>query len=330
MALIDVAIREFNDKDYDVLETAFNDDIFSFLNYVNKKGRIEELAWEDADDYINKICLWMLKNRPDLFDKYALNEIGDVTYENGKWYYVNSDKGELSKLFCRDRDYSQESIETILNGEYENNWYYESDLDLHSNVIDDLNEKNIDLLIDKLMNELSGVKIEYSDSELLETIATEQGHSDYVTVDKEILKRILNDSKATEEVLEQAPDTEGDLRNLYGIAHSTAWESELYDEIWGELETYFEGHGEYSTIPSTFDKNKSIQVWKIPLVDFYGILETYLQENINYADRGITYYGNILDMIDEENECLRIRVPDYPSWSKIKENLNEYFGDYIY
>lgn len=51
MAFIDVAIREFNERDYDILETAFNDDVFSFLDYVNKKGRIEELAWEDADDY---------------------------------------------------------------------------------------------------------------------------------------------------------------------------------------------------------------------------------------------------------------------------------------
>ena len=329
MAFIDVAIREFNERDYDILETAFNDDVFSFLNYVNKKGRIEELAWEDADDYLNYICLWMLRNKPELSKQYVLNSLNDVTYEDGKWYYTDSDRGELSKLFCRDRDFSQNSIKEILDGEYDNHWWYESDLDLHSSVIDDLNEKNINLLIDKLNDELSGVRIGYDNSDLLETIAEEQGHPEYVIVDKENLKTILKDSSATKEILEEAPDTEGNLRNLYSTAHSNAWESDLYEEIWGELETYFEGHGEYTTKPSTFDKNKMVQTWKIPINDLYGILENYLQENVRYNDRTLLYYGNLLNIIDEENECLRIRVPDYPSWTKIKENLNEYFGDYI-
>lgn len=330
MALIDVVIREFNSKDYDLIETAFGDDIESFLNFVNKKGRIEELAWEDAEDYLNAICIWMLRKRPDLFDKYILNALSDVTYEDGKWYYTDSDKGDLSKLFCHDRDISQDTIRAILEGEYDSNWYYDDYLDLHSSVIDDLNDKNIDLLIDKLMDELSGVQINYDDSELLESIAEEQGHPDYVTVDKENIRTILKDSSATKEILDSAPDTEGNLRNLYSISHSNAWESEIYDSVWSELETYFEGHGEYTTKPSTFDKNKMVQVWKVPINDLYGIVENYLQENIRYNDRNLDYYGNIIDIIDEENECLRIRVPDYPSWSKIKENLNDYFGDYIY
>ena len=44
MALIDLAIKDFNEGDYDLIETAFNGDIFSFFNYANKRGKPPPLA----------------------------------------------------------------------------------------------------------------------------------------------------------------------------------------------------------------------------------------------------------------------------------------------
>ena len=48
MAFIDLVIQDFNEGDYDLLETAFNGDANAFFNYANKKGKIEEII---ADDY---------------------------------------------------------------------------------------------------------------------------------------------------------------------------------------------------------------------------------------------------------------------------------------
>ena len=41
MAFIDLVIQDFNEGDYDLLETSFNGDANAFFNYANKKGKIE-------------------------------------------------------------------------------------------------------------------------------------------------------------------------------------------------------------------------------------------------------------------------------------------------
>jgi len=48
MAFIDLAIKDFNMGDYDLIETAFNGDVYAFFNYADKKGKFEEIV---ADDY---------------------------------------------------------------------------------------------------------------------------------------------------------------------------------------------------------------------------------------------------------------------------------------
>lgn len=328
MAFIDLVIKDFNEGDYDLLETAFNGDVNSFFNYANKKGKFEEIIADDYNhnDYENYYNLWVSENKPELFRKIIEDKISDVKYIDGKWYFVSSDKSDFALLYCDSRDISRSTIESILSGEYDAFDYWDSDLDIYDNVIEDLNDENKKNLIERLLEELKDTKITPS-TDLLEEIATEQGHDDFVSLDTVSLKKIIDDKDSIKEIIPD--DLESELVSLYWSSYRTAYEDELYESIWGELDSLFEGNGEWTETSSAFDKNKIIQKFQIPFIDLESIVRDYLSENIRYRDRTLEYWGNILDIINDSQDCLRVRVPEYAGWTETKENINSFYNDYI-
>ena len=38
---------------------------------------------------------------------------------------------------------------------------------------------------------------------------------------------------------------------------------------------------------------------------------------------------NIINIIDDTHECLRVRVPEYAGWTETKQNINSLYNDYI-
>jgi hypothetical protein len=152
MAFIDLAIKDFNMGDYDLIETAFNGDVYAFFNYADKKGKFEEIVADDYshNDYENDYSLWVSKNKPELFRKLIEDKLSDVKYIDGKWYFVSSDKSDLSKLYCDSRDISRSVINAVLTGEYDAFDYWDSELDVYDNVIEDLNDENKKNLIERL------------------------------------------------------------------------------------------------------------------------------------------------------------------------------------
>ena len=328
MALIDLAIKDFNEGDYDLIETAFNGDIFSFFNYANKRGKFDEIIADDYNhnDYENDYTLWVSNNKPEIFRKLIEDKLSDVKYIDGKWYFITSDRGDLSKLYCDSRDISRETIESILSGEYDSSDYWDSGIDVYDNVIDDLNDENKQTLIERLLEELKDEKITPS-TDLLEEIASSQGHDEYVSLDTETLNRIIDDKDSIKEILPD--DLNSELVSLYWSAYNAAYEDELYKSIWGELDFIFEGNGEWTQTPSPFDKNKFTEKFEIPFIDLVSIVKDYLEDNLGHIDRTLEYWGNIIDMIDDTHDCLRVRVPEYADWTDTKKNINYLYNDYI-
>lgn len=327
MAFIDLVIKDFNEGDYDLLETAFNGDANAFFNYANKKGKFEEIIADDYNhnDYENDYSLWVSNNKPEIFRKIIEDKLSDVTYIDGKWYFITSDRGDLSKLYCDDRDIGRNTIESILSGEYDSSDYWDS-IDVYDNVIDDLNNQNKQTLIERLLEELKDEEITPS-TDLLKEIASSQGHDEYVSLDTETLSRIINDKESIKEILPD--DLESELVSLYWSAYNAAYEDELYESIWGELDSIFEGNGEWTQTPSPYDKNKFTQKFQIPFIDLESIVKDYLEDNLRYKDRTLEYWGNIINIIDDTHECLRVRVPEYAGWTETKQNINSLYNDYI-
>lgn len=328
MAFIDLVIQDFNEGDYDLLETAFNGDVNAFFNYVNKKGKFEEIIADDYNhnDYENDYSLWVSNNKPEIFRKLIEDKLSDVKYIDGKWYFITSDREDLSKLYCDDRDIGRNTIESILSGEYDSGDYWYSEIDVYDNVIDDLNDQNKQTLIERLLEELKDEEILPS-TDLLKEIASSQGHDEYVSLDTETLSRIINDKKSIKEILPD--DLDSELVSLYWNAYNVAYEDELYESIWGELDSIFEGNGEWTQTPSPYDKNKFTQKFQIPFIDLESIVKDYLEDNLGYKDRTLEYWGNIINIIDDTHECLRVRVPEYAGWTETKQNINSLYNDYI-
>ena len=164
-------------------------------------------------------------------------------------------------------------------------------------------------------------------TDLLKEIASSQGHDEYVSLDTETLSRIINDKESIKEILPD--DLDSELVSLYWIAYNVAYEDELYESIWGELDSIFEGNGEWTQTPSPYDKNKFTQKFQIPFIDLESIVKDYLEDNLGHIDRTLEYWGNIINIIDDTHECLRVRVPEYAGWTETKQNINSLYNDYI-
>mgnify|MGYP006875002216 CR=1 FL=1 len=135
----------------------------------------------------------MKKLIENILRQYVLESLSDVTYENGNYYVTLNDRGNLSYLFCDTRNSIKPStVSDILDGEYD--MYFDNTTDdVYRDVIEVLEPDKLKYLAEKIIAEVSNEPIS-SETELLEEIAQEQGHPDYVTLSTDLLlNKIFND-----------------------------------------------------------------------------------------------------------------------------------------
>jgi hypothetical protein len=170
-----------------------------------------------------------------------------------------------------------------------------------------------------------------ADTDELELIASEQGHPEYVEVDMENVKRIIDDEETMKELLdEQLSDLKSELYSIHSSAYNSAYEEEVWAEIWSELGTYFEGDGEWISKSHPYKKNTEIQYFKIPIKDFDAQVNDYLFNNKGYGNTGtLEFHGSFIEIMKEDRDCLGAQSPDYPDSRKVDKNINTYFKEYI-
>lgn len=330
---IDDIIEMFNNNDFDV-ERYFND-YETFFNMLKKRGRMGDIDPKnaaDGGDWQNEYLLWLYDNDKENYYKWIQSLLNDVVIENGKAYLELSDRGDLARLFCKnDRNgLSRDTIEEILNGE--SNWepYYDTTDNVYRDVIEELTPENDKTLQEYIVNDLKGEQISPETSEL-ELIASEQGHPEYVEVNMENVKRIIDDEETMKELLNnQLGDLKSELYSIHSSSYNSAYEEELWKSIWNELEEYVIGPGEWITKPHPYKKNTEIQYNKIPLTNFETDINDYLHNNKGYGNSGtLEYHGSFIAIMAEDRDCLSVHAPDYPDFRKVDKNINMYFKDYI-
>lgn len=311
----------------------------SFLNYIGRKGLIHELDIInnelEFEDEVNKIALAIKEHNPEKFREYVLESLSDVTYENGEYYVTLNDKSKLAYLFCDSgrNGMSQSTISEILDGEWDFDFWDTTD-NVYRDVIQELNKDNLIYLSKKISEELSDVEVE-PETELLEEIAEEQGHPEYVSLTPELIHdRIFNDENSTKSILNETNNIKSDLHSLHNRAYASAYEDEVYSGIMDELETFFDmRYSEWVTVPSSVNPNKSHIYFKVKITNFDSEISDYLNNAKNYSEP-LSNYGDYLSILSENISygsinCLNYYAPDYADWSKTKENINELFGDYL-
>jgi len=326
-------IEKFNNNDLNV-EKYFND-YETFFNMLKKRGLMGEVDPKNADGgehWQNDYLLWLYENDRENYYKWIQTLLGDVVIENGKAYLEITDRGDLARLFCKnDRNgLSRDSVESILNGDSDWEPYWNTTEDVYSDVIEELTPENDKRLQEYIVNILEGQEVTGLSDEL-QLIASEQGHPDYVEVNMENVKRIVDDKESMNELLNgRLYELKSELYSIHSSSYNAAYEDDIYRSIWYELQPYVIGPGEWLTKPHPYKKNTEIQYNKLPLTDFENDINDYLKNNRGYGSSGtLEYHGSFITIMAEDRDCLSIHVPDYPDSRKVDKNINEYFKDYI-
>ena len=328
----DEIIEMFNNNDLDV-EKYFNN-YDTFFNILKKRGLMGEIDPKNASgaqNWQNAYLLWLYEHNKELYYRWIQELLNDVVFKDGKAYLELQNRGDLAKLFCKGRnDVSRDTIEAVLSGESDWEPYWDTTDNIYRDVVEELTPENDKHLGEIIVAMLKDIEIP-ADTEELELIAEEQGHPSYVIVTNENVKRIIDNEETMNELLDnQLEEIKSNLISIHNYAYNAAYESDVWDEIWNELGKYIIGSGEFISKPHPYKKNTEIQYFVVPLTDFENQINDYLYNNMNYGSSGtLEYHGGFIEIMADDQECLSIRVPDYPDFRKVDKNINLFFNDYI-
>ena len=329
------ALEDFNNGEFDKWLQIFGSyDVWFRL--LKKRGLLDEIDPHNTSDHEvwqNEYLLWLYESDKESYYKWVVRFLEDIIFENGKPYLEISERGDLSKLFCDGNryDFSRDTIESILTGDgdvFER--YWDTTDNVYRDVIEELTPENNKTLSEHIVTELKGKKI-FPETTELELIASEQGHPEYFEINSENVMRIIKDEDSMKELLgDQLSELRGTLYSIHSSAYNSAYEEEVYNDVWDELSNYFEGTGEWVSQPHPYKKNTEIQYFRVPIRNFESDVNNYLYNNKGYGNSGtLEYHGSYIGIMSEDRDCLSLRVSDYPDSRKVDKYINEFFKDYI-
>jgi hypothetical protein len=337
-------IDEFNSGDFETLMGIFSN-VEQILTYFHKQKVLEYVDPFDGDldDYQLEILNFLFNNLNDKSTmKYVVSQLSDVEVKDDGYYLQLSDKSDLCQLF---KSYGgreiapRDIVESLFN---DDNWEHFSDTteDIYDDVIEVLTPENIERLKTHILDTLTNWKIEVDDEspDLFNEYVDDEGIF-YIT--PENVGDVIGNKKSFMYLLDNdyLPDVTGNLYGIHYNAYNQAYESEIYDDVMSELETFFDVRtSKWITLPSSvnpeilrefyeikFKPNEVVNSIKKYVADTnnWG----YYQNNIDYIGGWLTLMDNLMESGDEN--WLDFRVSDYADWTLTKKYINEMFPDYI-
>jgi len=331
------ALDRFNYEGWEAIEPFFQS-FEAFYNFLVKNGLDEELDFKSIpDEYENMYMSVMLNHNPQKTLKYITDELlTDVDEEGGEYYLRLNDREELSRLFYESRNESARAAAKAVLGEDFWEPFWETTDNIYRDVYEELVPENKERLYVAILDKLKGQKIE-PNTELLDVVAEEQGHPEYVELTIDVLRKVMGDDDTGEYILRQAEDVRQSLHQLHSTSYNDAYQSEVWNDVWSELGRFFDG--KIIETPKQVKRADGSEITrydtKIKIKDFPGIMRKYMDEygssDYNMDRLGYDYFLPTLEKMMDESvyEYLDFRVPDYPDSRKVDENINEMFGDYI-
>jgi len=328
-------VDDFNDNEHDQIIDLFGD-IETFFEALKGKDLLH-LIDPESDGNENWVNDWLLylynAGHKESFYIYVTNFLDDVELKNGKFYFESRNKEDLAYVFCDGNRYSSRDIaERVLDDDGD---YYEpydnTTNDVYNDVIEELTPQNLQKLCDLILFELKDVNVE-TETELLENIAEEQNHPEYVIVDNNNVRQIVEDEETMNFLLKNhLSEIKSNLYSAHHSAFNSAYNDEVWEEVWSELQTYFIGKGEYvSKQVSWKEPEKTVEYFQIEIANFESNIMDYLENNKPYGNSGtLQYQGTYVNILQQDFECLKLGLPDYPDSRKVDKYLNEYFNDYL-
>jgi hypothetical protein len=360
-------IIDFNDGDFDETLRPFFGNFINFLKYANKHDFIDELHLDNipADEFKeslnyfdsigkvanldyneveenlkNGLLLYQLEKNPKETLEFIIdNLITDVYSMNGGYYLHIDDREELANLFeSGGRDYGPYEYAKSVLGEDIWEPYSDTTSDIYGDVIDELNDKNKTILAEYIIRNIGDQEfsLEEYDNELFSEFSNEQGTEGSFQITNDNVMRLIDDKDAMTEMLNgELSDLDSELYNIHSNAYNSSYETEVYNDVWNELSTYFRPKS-WETVEKTRRDGVKVYLEYLQINNFYNIVYDFLilNEGGSYNESFMEYFGNLIGIMsslmeDGEYNWLSFRIPDYADWDLTKKYINEFLPDYI-
>ncbi len=318
-------IEFFEEGEYDEIrsfvQSVFNDDYESFYDFLKSKTKIDDKLVDEffIEEIPNQHLKIMYERNPQTTMNYIVdNFLGDVQ-KIGEEYFMTIGREDLSNFFDdRGRNGTARDVAKRVLGDESGEWYYDSYIELE-NIISELNKTNFEKLKTRFLEKNEGKNFNEE------------------TITKELVDE-MDSNDISEAIKELDVDLSSELQNLYSSAENYAYEGELYDLVYRELQEFFgyEDFGKwenqsYKRIDGEVINKEVFRVNVTKLLD--RVIPEYLNMHLTEPDNQLEYQGNLEyvlnDLFDEGEDRLDFRIPEYPDYSRTRENINDLFADYI-
>ena len=318
-------IEFFEEGEYDEIrsfvQSVFNDDYESFYDFLKSKTKIDDKLVDEffIEEIPNQHLKIMYERNPQTTMNYIVdNFLGDVQ-KIGEEYFMTIGREDLSNFFDdRGRNGTARDVAKRVLGDESGEWYYDTYIKLE-NIISELNKTNFEKLKTRFLEKNEGKNFNEE------------------TITKELVDE-MDSNDISEAIKELDVDLSSELQNLYSSAENYAYESELYDLVYDELKEFFgyEDFGKwenqsYKRIDGEVINKEVFRVNVTKLLD--RVIPEYLNMHLTEPDNQLEYQGNLEyvlnDLFDEGEDRLDFRIPEYPDYSRTRENINDLFADYI-
>ena len=330
-------IDEVNSGNWDEYSQFFNNDMELFIKIITKYGLIDFIdpMSDDLQDYQNDVLYALVNENPEKWVNFICETVidSDLIKKGDDWYLYLNDQEDLADLFYDGRESTKDLVKSVFNDDH---WepYWDTTDDIYRDVVEELNNKNLKKLYEKILNEVEGETIS-TDTEYLEDL--DDSGSGEIVITKENFSGMFGDEQTLKYILkEYSNDIRQELYNLHSNCYNSAYENEIYEDIWDELSTFFEGRYQWESRPYKYDTTKTQHYVTVKIRDIAGDITDFLRnmKGSHYSQDSLEYYGSYMGMLkngmnNDVWEYLDFRIPDYPDSSKVDECINEDFENYF-
>jgi len=342
-------LRKFESEDisYSYIDNALGS-VGKFVDLLEKQNLLHHInplnrVW---DEFGNYLLYKKIEQDPSYVWEIIDKKLSDII-KIGDIYYFDTSAEELASFFNTSRnDISEDSIASIIDGSYDNDVFdWNLTDDEYRDIYDELTPENKKLVNERIREELTKKGALDVNSKLLEKIGLEQNRG-YVTLDDDIITRILEDNETMKYVINrELDDIRSDLYSIYSGCYngviSNSWYGDIMSELVGEVidNTTFE---EYSYQKQVRDKDgykkRTVYARRYPVTEcVFSLVKDWIYENKDstWNEDTIDYHGSYSSLLKASiSNGLRenIRVPhldDYADYRQVSKCVNDNIGDYF-
>jgi len=310
-----------------------------FIKFVLTKGNPEEHYLDPKnqffyDEGLQDLLIWeQYQAAPNKLEylKLFISDFleSDLVVENDRIIWL-TDKDDLLMVFDdRGRDGTAKyAAEMVFNEDYNEHFNDVID-DFYNDCIRTLNDKNENLLANKIVSELPPLTSEdIEQTSFLEELWEIEGQSGFLSITSDNISELLGDDKTTDYIITNFfPDLKSDMMNAYHNAFNTAYEDELSKKVYSNLEGFFGDSGKMVNV-GTNRAGNDIWTYAIDVTNTFDYLfREYFSDWENHYNP-IEYFGSFKEMLnqlfDDGLNKIDFTIPDYPDSDEIESAYNEY------